>query len=206
MTRIRHLDTAHRALGRHEGATCSETPILRSRIPCPKAELAALSHVEDPACPEFGSEVETASRDRAWHHNRQELAHGSRTSCDVPGASTDNTNIMKGPQMPQETDVFHFFAADIPLLKSAARLHMRHIPPGFRLEVLARALGYRTYAALLVDHASQEAEEIMVCLDPETATDFAKSRGHLFDADVLNAVLDEVEDARFDQEPYYLDA
>lgn len=108
--------------------------------------------------------------------------------------------------MPQETDVFHFFAADIPLLKSAARIHMRDLPPVFRLEVLARALGYRTYAALLVDHASQEAEEIMVCLDPETATDFAQSRGHFFDADVMNAVLDEVEDARCDQEPYYLDA
>ena len=107
--------------------------------------------------------------------------------------------------MPHEADVFLVFAADIPLLKSAARLHMRHISPGFRLEVLARALGYRTYAALLVDHASQEAEEIMVCLDPETATDFAQSRGHLFDADVLNAVLDEGEDARCDQEPHCLD-
>ena len=206
MTRIRPLDTAHRALGRHEGETCSETPILRSRIPCPKAELAALSHVEDPTRPAFGSEVETASRDGAWHHNLQALSHGSRTSCDVPGTSTDNTNIKKGPQMPQETDVFHFLASDIPLLKSAARIHMRDLPPGFRLEVLARALGYRTYAALLVDHASQEAEEIMVCLDPETATDFAQSRGHFFDADVMNAVLDEVEDARCDQEPYYLDA
>ena len=204
MTRIRPLDTAHRALGRHEGATCSKTPTPRSRVPCPQAELTARPHAEDPARPEFGIEVETASRDRAWHHNLPELAHGSRTSCDVSGASTDNTNIMKGPQMPHETDVFHFFAADIPLLKSAARIHMRDLPPGFRLEVLARALGYRTYAALLVDHASQEAEEIMVCLDPETATDFAQSRGHLFDADVMNAVLDEVEDARFDQEPYYL--
>ena len=46
----------------------------------------------------------------------------------------------------------------------------------------------------------------MVCLDPETATDFAQSHGHFFDADVMNAVLDEVEDARCDQEPYYLDA
>ena len=123
-----------------------------------------------------------------------------------PGNLTDNINIVKGPQMPHETGVFHFLAADIPLLKSAARLHMRHIPPGFRLEVLARALGYRTYAALLVDHAWQEADEIMVCLDPETATDFAQSRGHFFNADVMNAVLDEVEDARCDQEPYYLDA
>lgn len=167
--------------------------------------LVARPHAEDPARPEFGSKVETASRDSAWHQDLQELSHGSRTSCDIPGTSTDNTNIMKGPQMPHETDVFHFFAADIPLLKSAARLHMRDLPPGFRLEVLARALGYRTYPALLVDHASQEAEEIMVCLDPEAATDFAQSRGHLFDADVLNAVLDEVEDARFDQEPHYLD-
>lgn len=206
MTRIRPLDTAHRALGRHEDATCSKTPILRSRAPCLQAELSARPHAEGSARPEFGSEVETASRDSAWHHNRQELSHGSRTSCDVPGTSTDNTNIMKGPQMPHETDVFHFFAADIPLLKSAARLHMRDLPPGFRLEVLARALGYRTYAALLVDHASREAGEIMVCLDPETATDFAQSHGHFFDADVMNAVLDEVEDARCDQEPYYLDA
>ena len=204
MTRIRPLDTAHRALVGHEDAICSKEPTPRSRVPCPQAELAAPFHVEDPARPAFGSEVETASRDSAWHHNRQPLSHGSRTSCDVPGTSTDKTNIMKGPQMPHETDVFHFFAADIPLLKFAARLHMRDLPPVFRLEVLARALGYRTYAALLVDHAWQEADEIMVCLDPETATDFAQSHGHFFDADVMNAVLDEVEDARCDQEPHYL--
>ena len=47
-------------------------------------------------------------------------------------------------------------------------------------------------------HASREADEIMVCLDPETATHIAQSRGHHFGADVLNAVLVEVEDARLD--------
>ena len=47
-------------------------------------------------------------------------------------------------------------------------------------------------------HASREADEIMVCLDPETATHIAQSRGHHFGADVLNAVLVEVEGARLD--------
>ena len=106
--------------------------------------------------------------------------------------------------MPHTTDVVYLVAEDIPLLKSAARLHMREIPPALRLEILARALGYCTYNALLAEQSFQEVGEVMVTLDPKAAADFAQSRGHLFNADVLNAVLDDVEDAQLDQDAQHL--
>lgn len=73
-------------------------------------------------------------------------------------------------------------------LKRTAAERLTHVPPGLRTEVVARFLGYRTYASLRA--AFDDRPEGVRCVpDPHAAWDFAYDRRYEVDAVDLEATL-----------------
>lgn len=85
--------------------------------------------------------------------------------------------------------VFHFCDCDLPLLKASAELHLRHISPALRMEILARCCGFQTYASMRCGLASAAGSELLFSLDIEGAADFARQRRIEFEPGLIYDVL-----------------
>jgi hypothetical protein len=84
---------------------------------------------------------------------------------------------------------FHFRSDDQPLLKKAAELHLRHVAPGHRLELLARWCGFSSHAAYQAALRNVGDADLMLKLDVDGADRFAKDRKIEAGARLLYKVL-----------------
>lgn len=84
---------------------------------------------------------------------------------------------------------YHFNGDDLPLLKQAAELHLRHVSPTQRLELVARWSGFSTLAGLRTTLGSSARSDVTFTLDPVAAQSFAEMRDIAFDANQLHQVL-----------------
>lgn len=84
---------------------------------------------------------------------------------------------------------FHFCDADLPLIKKAAELHVRDIPPTHRLEILARGCGFNSMAALKSSLTGASGTDANFELDFDSASAFAHQRGYNFQPTCLYRIL-----------------
>lgn len=77
--------------------------------------------------------------------------------------------------------------AAIDQLKRYLAMRLAFVRPSHRMELVARGLGYRTYASFLA--ALREGPVSIDHVDPESALEFAERVGHEMDHDDLCEVL-----------------